>query len=151
AAGTLVSGQGTTSITVSYPSTAVAGTVTVVAVNNCGNSVSRSVDVKLPACPPPAFAGNNPVSKVESGVATDVFTVSLFPNPSVDVVNLRVNSIDKNSSITVRVLDVQGRVMKQLNMMPGALKSIGSDLKAGTYLIEVLQGNHRSVQKFIKL
>jgi subtilisin-like proprotein convertase family protein len=151
AAGTLVSGQGTTSITVSYPSTAVAGTVTVVAVNNCGNSVNRSVDVKLPACPPPSFTGNNPLSKVDGVIIADAFTVGLFPNPSADVVNVRISSLDKNTQVMIRVLNSKGQVLKLINTMPGTLKSFGSDLKPGTYMIEVLQGTHRSVQQWIKL
>ncbi|MEI2748086.1 MAG: hypothetical protein V9E88_04940 [Ferruginibacter sp.] len=56
AGATLVSGNGTTSILVDYPPTAVNGVVTVTGVSNCGNSTTRSVQVKLPVCPP-SFAG----------------------------------------------------------------------------------------------
>jgi hypothetical protein len=42
---TLVSGQGTTSITVSYPATAVNGTVTATAQSNCASSNTRSINV----------------------------------------------------------------------------------------------------------
>ena len=52
AAGTLLSGQGTTSIMVSYPATAVSGNVTAQAVNNCGISSIRNSTVKLAVCAP---------------------------------------------------------------------------------------------------
>ncbi|HNP54589.1 MAG TPA: hypothetical protein PKK69_08220, partial [Ferruginibacter sp.] len=84
ATATITSGQGTTSITVSYPSTAVSGSVTVQAVNNCGNSVLRSVEVKLPACPPPARFNNTGKGSLNSGSTA----VSLYPNPTTDASNL---------------------------------------------------------------
>ncbi len=66
AGATLVSGNGTTSILVDYPPTAVNGVVTVTGVSNCGNSTTRSVQVKLPVCPP-SFAG-----KVESLLSDNI-------------------------------------------------------------------------------
>ena len=46
---------------------------------------------------------------------------------------------------------MQGRELKRILVMPDNLKSFGNDLKAGTYLVELLQGNNRLVQKLIKL
>ena len=82
AGATIVSGQGTTSIVVSYPCTAVNGNVTATAVNNCGNSVVRFTAVKLPACPPveppPPFAGNNnPLFKGNVAAAAEVMNVNV--------------------------------------------------------------------------
>ncbi len=147
AGATILSGQGTTSITVSYPSTAVAGTVTATAQSNCGNSVTRSVDVKLPACPIDEFAKG---SVQTSQLPVDALSVQVFPNPAVSDVKLMVKTTMKEQ-ITVRVLDLQGRELHRMIIMPDALKSFGSNLKAGAYMIEVLQGNKRTVQKLIKL
>ncbi|HNP54502.1 MAG TPA: T9SS type A sorting domain-containing protein, partial [Ferruginibacter sp.] len=148
AAGTIVSGQGTTSISVSYPATAVAGTVSVVAVNNCGSSVTRSVEVRLPACP--AFSGlQNAPAKGNSVLSANSLQVAVYPNPSEVTFNVTVNTVGSDR-ITVKISDVQGRVLQQLQLMPNALKQLGADLKPGTYFLEITQGNNRQVQKLIK-
>jgi hypothetical protein len=137
------------SITIAYPSTAITGTVTAQAVNNCGSSVIRSTSIFLPACPPeekfPVYTKGNVTAPVE------LFEAQVFPNPAVSDFKLRVKSLDKNSQVTVRVLDLQGRELSRMLIMPDALKTFGSNLKAGAYMIEVLQGDKRIVQKLIKL
>jgi len=52
--------------------------------------------------------------------------------------------------ITIRIMDLQGRVIKVMTSMPEQNLSIGSDLKVGTYLIEVRQGKNLAIQKVIK-
>jgi hypothetical protein len=137
------------SISIAYPSTAITGTVTAQAVNGCGSSVIRSTSVFLPACPPeeksPVYTKGNVTAPVE------LFEAQVFPNPTVSDFKLRVKSLDKNSQVTVRVLDLQGRELSRMLMMPDALKTFGSNLKPGAYFIEVLQGDKRTVQKLIKL
>jgi hypothetical protein len=64
---------------------------------------------------------------------------------------VKVRSLDKNSQVTVRILDLQGRELSRMIMMPEEMKSFGSKLKAGAYFMEVLQGEKRAVQKLIKL
>ena len=53
--------------------------------------------------------------------------------------------------MTVRILDLQGRELSRMIMMPEELKTFGSKLTAGAYFMEVLQGEKRAVQKLIKL
>ena len=50
--GTIQSGQGTASITVTYTGGAIIGSVTATATNNCGYEQHQSLSVLLPACPP---------------------------------------------------------------------------------------------------
>ncbi|HNP54280.1 MAG TPA: T9SS type A sorting domain-containing protein, partial [Ferruginibacter sp.] len=151
AAGTIVSGQGTTSITVSYPGTAVSGTVTVAAVNNCGSSVTRSVDVKLPACPPPAFASTSNAPSKGTNVAPQVadLDVTVFPNPTVSDFKLQVQTASKEM-IHVRVLDMTGREYKVFQLVPGSTLSLGRELKAGSYILEVRQGKSLKTTKVLK-
>ncbi|RYZ52020.1 MAG: hypothetical protein EOP49_10485, partial [Sphingobacteriales bacterium] len=52
AGGTIVSGQGSASIEVSYADGPIAGNVTVTGSNGCASSATRSVAVKLAGCPP---------------------------------------------------------------------------------------------------
>ncbi len=149
AAGTLVSGQNTTSITVSYPATAVDGAVTIQALSNCGASTVRSVSVKLPACTPPPpgpFVKGNTVITLPPSESMEV---NIFPNPSVNDFKLQVITAG-HEEINVRVLDAQGRLFKQLTVMPYQTINLGAELKAGAYMIEVRQGKNVKTTRVIK-
>ncbi len=142
------------SITIAYPATAVTGTVTAQAVNNCGSSVIRSATVFLPACPPEEKENGNDTPVYTKGKVTapaELFEVQVFPNPTVSDYKVKVRSLDKNSQVTVRILDLQGRELSRMIMMPEEMKTFGSKLTAGAYFMEVLQGEKRAVQKLIKL
>jgi len=148
AAGTLVSGQGTTSITVSYPATEVSGVVTAQAINNCGNSATRSSNVKLGVCAPEERTFSKGGS-VGIPTASEKFTVNVAPNPTVADFKVQVLTSGKEK-ITVRILDMQGRMYKTLTVTASSLISIGNDLKAGSYLMEVRQGNNVKTTKLLK-
>ena len=152
----LVSGQGSTSITVRYPDAAVAGTVTAQGVNNCGASTIRSTSVKLPACPPPGFAGNNTGSNQQVKGATATVTptvesmeVKIFPNPTVSDFKLQVITSQKEE-INVRVIDNEGRLFKTFKVMPYQTIALGAELKPGSYMVEVRQGKTVKTTKVIK-
>jgi|GEM_PF-1416548 len=145
--GSILSGQGSTSITVSYSIDAIAGQVTATPQNNCGNGSTRTVEVKLPACPP-GFSGTGAKG---NQTASENLSVQLYPNPSHSRVNMMVTSQQMNMQVTARILDLQGRELKRMVLMPQQLISFGDNLKPGTYMIEVLQGNQRQVQKLIRL
>jgi len=70
---------------------------------------------------------------------------TLYPNPVVDVLNIRsINDLNVNE---VRVLDLSGRVVKTQN----DVSSINvSDLTAGAYLIEITTNEGKATSKFIK-
>lgn len=145
---TIVSGQGTSSIMVSYPGTAVSGSVTAQSVNNCGSSSIRITEIKLPVCaggPPPPFAKNAQTLTT----ATEKMSVKLFPNPSVADFRLQVVTAGKEK-ISVRILDLQGRVLKQFTVIPFQSIYFGNDLKAGSYLMEIRQGNFVELTKLLK-
>jgi hypothetical protein len=151
----LVSGQGTTSITVRYPDAAVNGAVTAQAVSNCAVSTVRSTTVKLPACPV-AFTrteatGSNTQPKVVKPAAptTDAMEVKIFPNPTVSDFKLEVLTSSKEE-INVRVIDAQGRLFKSFKLFPHQTIALGAELKAGSYLVEVRQGSVVKTTKIIK-
>ncbi|MBS1742833.1 MAG: T9SS type A sorting domain-containing protein [Bacteroidetes bacterium] len=151
---TLVS-QTATSITVSYPANSVNGTVTVQSLNNCGSSPIRSTAVKLPACPPDepgerfSQRGNTASVKDVASVVSENMEVKLFPNPTVSNVNLQVLT-KSNETVSVRILDLQGRELKRLIVSPNQSTTFGSDLKAGSYIIETRQGSVLKTTKLIK-
>ncbi|MFT3909088.1 MAG: lamin tail domain-containing protein [Ferruginibacter sp.] len=152
----LVSGQGTSSITVTYPSTAVQGSITAQAINNCGVSTVRSINVKLPACPSSGFAksgvtNTNKQTKTEISelTATDKLTVRLFPNPAVGNFKLQVLT-SQPGEIAVRILNEQGKIFKSFKLTTYEVIELGTGLNPGIYLVEVRQGTAIKTTKLVR-
>ncbi|MFT3911053.1 MAG: T9SS type A sorting domain-containing protein [Ferruginibacter sp.] len=150
------------SIEVTYPDAAVNGVVTVQATNPCANSVIRSVNVKLSACPT-AFAGNNngtngtaeskgvvkTTKPTPAPALAEAMEVKIFPNPTVSDFKLEVLTAG-TEEITVRVMDNLGRLYKNFKLMPNQIIALGAELKSGSYLVEVRQGKTVKTTKVIK-
>jgi hypothetical protein len=75
--------------------------------------------------------------------------VNVFPNPTTSNFNVQVITAG-NESIKVRVLDIQGRQIKSLTINPYETISIGAELKAGSYIIEVRQGKNIKTTRILK-
>ncbi|MFT3909302.1 MAG: T9SS type A sorting domain-containing protein [Ferruginibacter sp.] len=156
AGGTIVSGQGTTSITVSYTSGAITGYVSVKASNTCGTSTVRKIAISLAACPPAtpfAKGTENTVQAIAKSTlqipALEGMDVKVFPNPSVNDFNLQVITSGKEA-INVRVFDVAGRFISEHTMYANETAKLGAALKTGTYIVEVRQGNNVKTTRIIK-
>jgi hypothetical protein len=159
--GTILGGNGTSSITVSYPSTAVNGSVTAQAINNCSVSTIRSTAVRLPACPlnPPPPVGKNSGNynteeardnTVKTTLPTEAsMEVKIYPNPTVRDFIMKVITAS-GEEINVRVIDNQGRLYKSFRVMPYQTIALGAELKPGSYLVEVRQGTQVKTTKVIK-
>ena len=153
------SGQGTTSITVLYPEPRLTGTVTATGVNNCATSASRVLPVNLSRCQqerPGTTAGRGGQESIaektttEFPKATDRFSISVSPNPARTNFKLQVSSNEK-SLIRIRVLDLQGREVKQMSAMGSSGFTFGNELKPGSYILEVIQGNVKRTEQLLKL
>ena len=88
--------------------------------------------------------------------AEQEFDVEAYPNPSNSYFNLTIKSSDKTTPITVRVMDVNGKV---ITLFPN-VESLKSDRKlrieaaqlpGGVYFAEVTQGDKRKTLKLVKL
>ena len=157
AGATIVSGQGTTAITVSYPATAVSSAVTVRGTNNCGNSSSaRTATIQLPACsalPKGSLDGgeipmtiSRPV-QIESGLE-----VKILANPTYNDFRLVVLSDDKKTPVYIRMSDISSKMLEiKRGIIPGQQFSFGNNYGKGVYLGEIIQGSHHKVIKLIKL
>ena len=76
--------------------------------------------------------------------------VNVYPNPTTTEFKLQVFIAGKEE-ISVRVLDMTGRFIKQVTAMPYQTINIGAELKDGFYFIELLQGEKRMVKELFKL
>jgi hypothetical protein len=75
--------------------------------------------------------------------------VKVFPNPTVSDFKLQVITAGKEE-INVRVLDAQGRLFKQVTVMPYQTINVGAELRAGAYMIEVRQGKNVKTTRVLK-
>jgi hypothetical protein len=148
--GVITSGQGTLVITVSYTTNiAITGNVTVRGVNNCSISPARSLAVSYTACP--VITTNVPVTKREATPQVEQrMQTQVFPNPSSAMFNVKVTSV-KQDRVVATIFDMQGRVVKQLtNVKPGSTQAFGEDLKPGSYLLQIRQGDAVETTKLLK-
>ncbi|MEO8770891.1 MAG: T9SS type A sorting domain-containing protein [Ferruginibacter sp.] len=141
-----------TFITVTYPDNAVTGFVSVQARNGCGYGSIRKLAINLPACGN-GFTRNSEApafSKINTATpAADMLEVKIAPNPTVSDFKLQVIT-SAAEKITVSIFEIQGRLIKQISVTANQLNSIGSDLNAGTYILEVRQGKNVKTTKLIK-
>lgn len=73
---------------------------------NCGNSSS-------PFSSSIYFTINSGLKETDVSKDTLTSTINIFPNPTFNLLNIELNTKEKNM-ITVKVLDISGRVIKQL-------------------------------------
>ena len=50
----------------------------------------------------------------------------------------------------MKVLDVQGRLIKSLFVYATEINNIGNDLKSGVYMVEITQGKEKKTVRVVK-
>nr|WP_294938743.1 T9SS type A sorting domain-containing protein [uncultured Flavobacterium sp.] len=91
----------------------------------------------------------NCASKLENS-SSDALQVTLAPNPASGEFVLHLGSVSKEN-ITINITDINGRAMKQLQADYSENIRLGSELSAGLYFIEVIQGEKHTVIRALKL
>jgi len=77
--------------------------------------------------------------------------VRIYPNPSTSYFNLNIETGNDKEKISVRLIDVAGRVMETRNNLSGSqVIRIGDNLKAGLYIVEIRQGISTRQIKLLK-
>ena len=71
------------------------------------------------------------------------FEVSLYPNPSAGEFKLLVGGTPTKAAAkaTVKVIDLQGRLIKSFECIANRPTAIGNELKPGVYMVEVRMGD----------
>jgi hypothetical protein len=109
-------------------------------VNGCGTtSVSKPVAV-----------GCSKKNSLGDGDRLPFMDVQVLPNPSINFFNLIVTS-STDDAPTVRVFDMQGRLLDEKRGAIGQAIRIGDGLAAGTYVVQVVQGPNMKSLKIVKL
>jgi hypothetical protein len=130
-----------------YTGAGTGDSVRVAYTSDCGTGANKSAKLTNSAriCTTP---GSIPVSKAVT-TPTESMSVKVFPNPTTSNFNLQVVTAGKEE-VTARVLDMQGRFLKSVVIAPNKTINIGSELRAGSYFIEVRQGKEVKTTRVIK-
>jgi hypothetical protein len=156
--GTIVSGQGTTTVTISYSPLAILSIVSAVGTNNCGNgSAARNLTISLPLCilgkqANPGIAGKGSKEDIKVEEASPGLDVTVMPNPSYDEFKLIVTSNDKTTPVFLRLSDISSKMIEiKPGITPGQTISIGANYMKGVYIGELIQGDRHKIIKLVKL
>ena len=77
------------------------------------------------------------------------FNVKAYPNPSEQYFNLNVQS-GSQEAVDLKVFDIHGRVVYTTRGSANQSYRFGDKFVAGIYLVEVRQGDKRSVIQIVK-
>ena len=132
------------SITLQFNAGYTGGSLTVKGQTACGaTGTAKSQALTHTACP--TGTKNNPI--VFTKDKNDInFNVTLFPNPTTTGFILKVFSAETKTA-SIKIMDVQGRLIKTLYALPQQTISFGNDFKSGVYMLEVSDGlNKKSIR-----
>jgi hypothetical protein len=122
----------------------VGGTLSVKGQSRCGTQGgSKSQALTHTGC----AVGTKMSMPVTTTTNSNSFEVSLYPNPSAGEFKLLVNLVGGKTptmaaaKATVKVIDLQGRLMKSFECNANQVTALGNELKPGVYMVEVRIGN----------
>ncbi len=116
-------------------------------ISACGIGSNARLRVPITtSCTPQTTKIQSPMTSNTKIGLSDV-QIQVYPNPSNSFFNLQVITAG-HEPVYVRVLDVQGRFIRSFMVAPNNTHQIGDNLKQGTYLFEIKQGD---IQKAIKV
>jgi uncharacterized protein (TIGR02145 family) len=128
-------------ITLQFNTGYIGGTLSVKGQTSCGTQgTAKSQALTHAGC----AAGTKmsvPVTTTDAGS----FELSLYPNPSAGEFKLLVGvtptKATKATKAIVKVIDIQGRLMKSFECNANQVTALGNELKPGVYMVEVRMGN----------
>jgi hypothetical protein len=121
--------------------------------STCGNSVNKAIrltNFAKTGCLIVRNANliNQRSTETISPKATEMM-VYVYPNPTTSQFNVQMKSSSTEAAV-VRVLDITGRFIKAVKVSSNTNVNIGSDLKAGAYMLEVKQGKEVKMVRVVK-
>jgi hypothetical protein len=119
----------------------------------CGlglNKTSKLSNTVKTGCPPVTKPAIPYAKTTENPTKTNQLSVLLYPNPSADQFYVKLSSESK-SKVMIRIFDVQGKRVQQMEALPNGVTQIGNGLKSGTYLMQVVQDGEVQTKRMVKL
>ena len=138
----IVSGQGTTNVTVDYGTTS--GSITVKGVNACGNGTTKSAAITVSSC---ARLGNNGSNNTigEAGNAS----ITAYPNPFADKVSVEIPSAI-SQQVEIKVVDILGKVRYKQIVPTNTTVELDIKLPVGIYMITTVADGQIKVVRVVK-
>ncbi len=116
----------------------------------CGNSPFKAVKLtnvaKSCRLAAPTYSGYD--NSTEKN-ANQIPNVIVYPNPSSNEFNVNLPYLN-GKNVTVRLYDIQNRLIKNYAAISNQYLKIGADLKAGIYILEIISGNKSNKTRIIK-
>lgn len=81
---------------------------------------------------------------------SNAFRVHIYPNPAQTHFTLQIQS-SSETICEIKIFDMTGRTVKQMQAVAGQNLSFGGDLKPGVYVAEIRQTGKRKVVRLVKL
>ena len=126
-------------ITLQFNTGFIGGTLSVKGQTSCGTQGNAKNQTLTHAGCAVGTKMGMPITTTEA----NSFEVSLYPNPSAGEFNLLVNLVGGKTPTmaTVKVIDLQGRLIKSFQCNANQVTALGNELKPGVYMVEVRMGN----------
>ena len=108
--------------------------------DDAGNRVGRTYK--------PVFLKHGDTTMIQSVVEN--YTVKIFPNPVKNYLQVDIQGLSKENNINIQLLDLQGSVIFNWELIKSQFQIETKDLIAGTYFLNIFIDNKRSFWKIIK-
>lgn len=82
--------------------------------------------------------------------AQSLVTLEANPNPSVSNFTITILSREQNSTVGIKVFDLQGRTIEERSALPNSRITIGENYSDGMYIIKAIQGKYEQRIKLVK-
>ncbi len=94
---------------------------------------------------------SQPLPPANVGIVNYVNSISAYPNPANDILNIRLNNMQKEP-VTVAICDVAGRIIDKVSyyIAPSVISFPVEHLASGIYLYQVNNSGYITRGKFIK-
>jgi len=138
------------SITVRFNTGYTGGIISVKGQSRCGTqSAARTQALTHTGC-----AIGTKMSQLITSSSNNSFEVSLYPNPTANAFKLLIKSSKASGLSTtnaiVKVIDIQGRMIKSFQANTNQVIAIGNELKPGVYMVEVRLGEEVKTIRAVK-
>ena len=116
---------------------------------SCSNTTNTSVTVNSCSGINTRLSSGAPVVNPKLGVQSTAIGIRVWPLPTESFFNLTIQSAS-SESVVINIYDLTGRHIQQLRGSPRETYRFGDLYVAGTYMVEVIQGNSRVTQIILK-
>lgn len=115
-----------------------------------GNRTKRKLYVSGPS--PLRLANNDSIAKhAAEGMQTAMQEgISVFPNPTDDVVNVTINNFKTDEKVVAQLMDNNGKILKTQIMQSSSVQFAVAELQSGIYYINVIKGKEKLYYKVVK-